>query len=259
MGGRRGTHLFVFWVFRVRKERGKEGVEGTRRDCRLEGMEGMGRRRCGWWRQVLLIVGMWLVLARRAQGIRFVIDKKECFQHEVPFDGDHVRVSYVVIKSESSWSFEHTPVGLDLIVEGPAGHQVHSSKALVEDKFDFTAARKGLYKFCFFNRNSMHETVDFDVHVGYHILNADEEHVKDEHIEPLMMQIESLEESLYSIQFEQHWLLAQTDQQEIVNKAMSRRVVYKAMLEALALMGCSVLQVVLLRRLFEKKLGQSRV
>lgn len=67
----------------------------------------------------------------------------------------------------------------DVQVEGPAGHQVHSSKALVEDKFDFTAARKGLYKFCFFNRNSMHETVDFDVHVGYHILNADEEHVKD--------------------------------------------------------------------------------
>lgn len=36
-----------------------------------------------------------------------------------------------------------------------------------------------------------------------------------EHIEPLMLQIEALEESLYSIQFEQHWLLAQTDRQEI--------------------------------------------
>lgn len=30
-----------------------------------------------------------------------------------------------------------------------------------------------------------------------------------------MMQIERLEESMYSIQFEQHWLLAQTDRQEI--------------------------------------------
>lgn len=44
-----------------------------------------------------------------------------------------------------------------------------------------------------------------------------------------------------------------------VNQAMSRRVIYKAVLEALALIGCSVAQVVLLRRLFEKKLGQSRV
>lgn len=62
------------------------------------------------------VVGVWLVLARQTQGIRFVIDKKECWQHEVPYDGDQVRVSYVVIKSESAWSFDHTAVGLDLIV-----------------------------------------------------------------------------------------------------------------------------------------------
>ena len=36
-----------------------------------------------------------------------------------------------------------------------------------------------------------------------------------EHIEPVMLQIEKLEEALYSIQFEQHWLLAQTDRQAI--------------------------------------------
>jgi hypothetical protein len=30
-----------------------------------------------------------------------------------------------------------------------------------------------------------------------------------------MMQIEKLEEALYSVQFEQHWLLAQTDRQII--------------------------------------------
>ncbi|KAG0577351.1 hypothetical protein M758_5G143600 [Ceratodon purpureus] len=213
--------------------------------------------RLGWWRQVVLLLGVLLVVARQAEGIRFVIDKKECWHHEVPYDGDQVRVSYVVIKSESAWSFDHTAVGLDLIVEGPAGHQVHTSKAKVEDKFDFRAARRGLYKFCFFNRNSMHETVDFDVHIGYHIESPDEEHVKDEHIEPLMMQIERLEESLYSIQFEQHWLLAQTDRQEIVNQAMSKRFMYKAVLEATCLIGCSVLQVVLLRRLFDKKFAQS--
>ncbi|KAG0624171.1 hypothetical protein M758_3G229200 [Ceratodon purpureus] len=211
--------------------------------------------------QVVLVLGVWLVLATRgAQGLRFVIDKTECWQHEVPFDGDEVHVSYVVIKSDYSWSFgSDTVAGLDLTVEGPAGHQVHSSKAKTEDKFDFIAHRKGMYKFCFFNRNSMHETVDFDVHVGYHIVNPYEEHVKDEHIAPLMTQIEKLEEGLYSIQFEQHWLLAQTDRQIIVNETMSRRFIYKAILEAVALIGCSVLQVVLLRRLFEKKLGHSRV
>ena len=54
--------------------------------------------------------------ARRAEAIRFVIDKKECWSHDVPYDGDTVHVSYVVIKSESAWNFDHTAVGLDLVV-----------------------------------------------------------------------------------------------------------------------------------------------
>lgn len=219
-------------------------------------MEGAWR-----WQVVWLVLGVWLVLATSgAQGLRFVIDKTECWQHEVPIDGDDVHVSYVVITSDYTWSFgSDTVAGLDLTVEGPGGQQVHSSKAKTEDKFDFIAHRKGMYKFCFFNRNSMHETVDFDVHIGFHIKNRYQEHVKDEHIEPLMMQIERLEEALYSVQFEQHWLLAQTDRQIIVNKTMSRRFLYKAIVEAVALIGCSVIQVALLQRLFERKLGNSRV
>lgn len=62
-------------------------------------------------------------------------------------------------------------------VEGPAGHQVHSSKQKTEEKFVFVAIRRGLYKFCFYNRNSIHETVDFDFHVGH--ITPSEEHVKD--------------------------------------------------------------------------------
>lgn len=35
---------------------------------------------------------------------------------------------------------------------------------------------------------------------------------------------------------------------------MSKRMIYKAVLESLSLIGCSVVQVVLLERLFEQKL-----
>lgn len=38
-----------------------------------------------------------------------------------------------------------------------------------------------------------------------------------EHIAPLLDQIAKLEEALYNIQFEQHWLDAQTDRQAIGN------------------------------------------
>lgn len=102
-----------------------------------------------------------------------------------------------------------------------------------------------------------------------------------------MEQISKLEEALYNIQFEQHWLEAQTDRQAIgkhfflkrsfvsasnierkfeiwfsicaVNENMSKRAVHKALFESFALIGASVLQVYLLCRLFERKLGMSRV
>jgi len=40
-----------------------------------------------------------------------------------------------------------------------------------------------------------------------------------------------------------------------VNNAMSSRAIHKALLESAALIGASTLQVYLLRRLFERKLG----
>ncbi|XP_017972812.1 PREDICTED: transmembrane emp24 domain-containing protein p24beta2 [Theobroma cacao] len=101
------------------------------------------------------------------------------------------------------------------------------------------------------------EIIDFDVKLA-HFANQ-EQHAKDEHIAPLLEQISKLEEALYNIQFEQHWIEAQTDRQAIVNDSMGRRAIHKAMLESAALIGASTLQVYLLRRLFERKLGTSRV
>lgn len=47
-------------------------------------------------------------------GIRFVIDREECFSHNVQYDGDTVHLSFVVIKVESSWHY--TQDGVDLVV-----------------------------------------------------------------------------------------------------------------------------------------------
>lgn len=44
-----------------------------------------------------------------------------------------------------------------------------------------------------------------------------------------------------------------------VNDGMSRRAMHKAMFESVALIGASALQVYLLQRLFERRLGTSRV
>ncbi|KAE9456541.1 hypothetical protein C3L33_11512, partial [Rhododendron williamsianum] len=233
-------------------------------------------------------------------GIRFVIDREECFSHKVEYEGDTVHFSFVVIKSEGSWHY--APDGVDLVVrflllcsfilclflceesltkgelrpkigqkafswatnvdgsgkvKGPSGDQIHDFRDKTSEKSEFMARQKGVHHFCFTNKSPYHETIDFDVHEAH--FSYYDQHAKDEHINPLLEQISKLEEALYNIQFEQHWLEAQTESQAIVNEGMSKRVLHKALWESTALIGASVLQVYLLRRLFERKLGTSRV
>ncbi|KAK8951122.1 Transmembrane emp24 domain-containing protein p24beta2 [Platanthera zijinensis] len=204
---------------------------------------------------VILIAVGFLSCLQLAAGIRFVIDREECFSHQVPYEGDTVHVSFVVIKAENSWHYGNE--GVDLVVKDPSGNQIHDFRDKTSEKFEFIVRKKGLHRFCFTNKSPYHETVDFDVHVGH--FTYFDQHAKDEHISPLLEQINKLEESLYNIQFEQHWLEAQTERQAIVNEGMSRRAIHKALFESTALIGASVLQVYLLRRLFERKLGTSRV
>ncbi|KAK3425254.1 transmembrane emp24 domain-containing protein p24beta2 [Eucalyptus grandis] len=210
---------------------------------------------CPSFRHVLVTMLALFLSLQAVSGIRFVIDREECFSHNVEYEGDTVHISFVVIKSDSSWHYSQD--GVDLLVKGPSGDQIHDFRDKISEKFEFIAHHKGVHRFCFTNKSPYHETVDFDLHVGHFTYH--DEHAKDEHFNPLMEQIGKLEEALYNIQFEQHWLEAQTERQAIVNDLMSRRAIHKAFFESAALIGASVLQVYLLRRLFERKLGMSRV
>lgn len=201
-----------------------------------------------------LAMGLLLWSLKEAEGVRFVIDREECLSHDVKFEGDTVHVSFVVIKADSPWHF--TDEGVDLLIKEPSGDQIYDFRNKISEKYEFVVHKKGIYRFCFYNKSPYHETIDFDVQVGHFAYN---QHAKDEHFTPLMEQISKLEEVLYNIQFEQHWFEAQIDRQEIVNDSMGRRAIHKAMFEAAALIGASILQVYLLKRLFERKLGTSRL
>ncbi|GMN27579.1 hypothetical protein TIFTF001_001716 [Ficus carica] len=204
-------------------------------------------------------------------GIRFVIDRGECFSHSVQYEVIDVQ-SYMAMvtvmiallgeaqhrisfKVQRTYRFTGTAAYDN--IKGPSNEQIHDIRDKTSEKYEFVVQHKGIYRFCFTNKSPYHETIDFDVHVG-HFAYYDQ-HAKDEHFSPLLEQIAKLEEALYNIQFEQHWLEAQTDRQAIVNEGMSRRAVHKVMFESAALIGASVLQVCLLQRLFERKLGTSRV
>ncbi|KAL0362077.1 UNVERIFIED_CONTAM: Transmembrane emp24 domain-containing protein p24beta2 [Sesamum calycinum] len=212
------------------------------------------------WSRMLMKMPFWMTIWLMVQlkggfGIRFVIDRQECLSHNVMYEGDTVHVSFVVIKTDNNWIYGDD--GVDLLIKGPSGEQVHEFRDKISEKYEFLSQRRGVHRFCFTNKSPYHETIDFDVHVGHFMYHN--QHAKDEHFNPMLEQISKLEAALYNIQFEQHWLEAQVDRQALVNEAMGRKAFYKAIFESLALLGASFLQVYLLQRLFERKLGTSRV
>ncbi|KAG5551412.1 hypothetical protein RHGRI_009735 [Rhododendron griersonianum] len=206
-------------------------------------------------RFVIVATLSFLSIMERTVGIRFVIDREECFSHNAQYEGDTVHVSFVVIKTDTPWHYGDE--GVDLVINGPSGEHLYDVHDKISEKYEFMVRNSGIHRFCFNNKSPYHETIDFDIHVG-HFTYLDQ-HAKDEHFKPVLEQILKLEEALYNIQFEQHWLEAQTDRQAIVDEGMSRKAIYKAMFESAALIGASVLQVYLLQRLFERKLRTSRV
>ncbi|KAI9177038.1 hypothetical protein LWI28_010315 [Acer negundo] len=107
----------------------------------------------------------------RTEGIRFDIDREECFSYNVHYEGVTLHLSFVFIKADTPWHFKEDSV--DLVIKGPSDEQIH----------------------------------DF----------------RDKSISPLLEQISKLEEALHNIQFEQHWLEAQTNRQAIVNDHMSKK------------------------------------
>ena len=62
---------------------------------------------------VLIVLGLLCVL-QSSFGIRFVIDREECFSYSVPYEGDKVHVSFVVIKADTPWHYGDD--GVDLVV-----------------------------------------------------------------------------------------------------------------------------------------------
>ena len=64
--------------------------------------------------KILLVLSLGLVWSLDSvSGLRYVIDKEECFSHKIPYEGDTVHVSFVVIKTEN-WGFSDD--GVDLVV-----------------------------------------------------------------------------------------------------------------------------------------------
>ncbi|KAK1296591.1 Transmembrane emp24 domain-containing protein p24beta3 [Acorus calamus] len=210
---------------------------------------------------LFLLAGIYV---RGASGLAVTVTDMECVYEYVLYDGDTVSGNFVVVDHDIFWSSDHP--GIDLIVRkwwyslwvtSPAGNTVHSVKGTSGDKFEFKAPRSGMYKFCFHNPHATPETVSFYIHVG-HIPN-EHDLAKDEHLDPVNVKIAELREALESVTAEQKYLRARDTRHRHTNESTRKRLIVYTLMEYMALVCASGLQVVYIRRLFSKSVGYNRV
>jgi hypothetical protein len=66
------------------------------------------------WRTACFSALCVFLFLRPAAAIRFVVDREDCFSHDVEYEGDTVHVSFVVIKADTPWHYSQE--GVDLVV-----------------------------------------------------------------------------------------------------------------------------------------------
>eukprot|EP00252_Welwitschia_mirabilis_P025033 TRINITY_DN7670_c0_g1_i1.p1 TRINITY_DN7670_c0_g1~~TRINITY_DN7670_c0_g1_i1.p1 ORF type:complete len:209 (+),score=27.75 TRINITY_DN7670_c0_g1_i1:274-900(+) len=202
-----------------------------------------------------LIVGFLVVFPQYSECLSLTVQDVECVYENVEYEGDTVSGNFVVVDHEIFWTSDHP--GIDFVVTAPAGNVVYSSKGKAEEKFQFRAPRRGVYKFCFHNSFSAPETISFYIHVG-HIPN-DHNLAKDEHVSSVSVKIAELREALESVSAEQQYLKARDARHRHTNESTHRRLLFYTFAEYAALVAASALQAVYIRRLFSKNVAYNRV
>ncbi|KAG0561880.1 hypothetical protein KC19_9G100200 [Ceratodon purpureus] len=196
-----------------------------------------------------------LAIVGQAQALLLTVQNTECVWEDVEYDGDVVSGNFVVLDHEVFWGSDHP--GIELIVTGPDGRNVHNTNTIDGEQFEFIAHHKGRYKFCFHNPLSAPEQVTFYIHVGH--VPGVEDLAKDEHLKPVDVKIAQLGELLEAVSAEIRYLQTRDLRHRRTNESTQRRLLAYTISEYLLLIGASVGQVYMIRHLFSKRIGYNRV
>ncbi|XP_039042798.1 transmembrane emp24 domain-containing protein p24beta3-like [Hibiscus syriacus] len=212
----------------------------------------MEQRRGEMWALMCFLLLNWV---SNVSSLSVTVTDVECVYEYVLYEGDTVSGNFVVVDHDIFWSSDHP--GIDFIVTSPGGNIIHSLKGTAGDKFEFSAQRSGMYKFCFHNAYTTPETVAFHIHIGH--IPSEQDLAKDEHLNPINVKIAKLREALESVTAEQKYLKARDTLHRHTNESTRKSVIGYTVGEYILLVAASVLQVFYIRRLFSKSVAYNRV
>ncbi|CAI6003789.1 unnamed protein product [Closterium sp. NIES-64] len=245
---------------------------------------------------LLVLLALLLAAFRGGSAVRFTLDQFECLTYYVHYVGDEVHGNFVVVSSQT-WG-EWESLGVDIVVEDPDGYHVHSAQGQTEGVFSFESMREGDYKVCFTNKSPINEEIVFELHVGHHFSEkelakegvlcgagdyevcftnkspineeivfelhvghhfSEKELAKEEHVEQTRDKAKNLYERVMVLSMHAKFRHSQAQRLNELAKTTTARLIFKTAVQSGALILCSSIQVYLLHRLFERKLGRSFV
>jgi len=142
---------------------------------------------------------------------------------------------------------------IDAKVVGPDDRTIYSVQKETEGRFTFIAHETGVFRFCFSNAMSTvtPKTVSFTLVLGEG--SKREQVAKSEHLTPLEKSVLALGEGLQHIQAEQEYMKMRERMHRNTSESTNSRVLWWSIMEAVALVAMSIVQIVYLRNFFEGK------
>ncbi|CAI5467593.1 unnamed protein product [Closterium sp. Yama58-4] len=160
-----------------------------------------------------------LVACRRAAAVVLLVEGKECLTEHLEAN-EAVTGSFVVIDVDSAWLSEAGTIDFEII--GPHNLKLYSAKRKAEDNFQFRSMYSGDYSFCMDNTDHMAATVQLSYHIGHK--PHTHEVAKDEHMQGVLGQVESIRSGLVLVQQDQAYFQARDERRRRTNESTKQRV-----------------------------------
>ncbi|PXF49435.1 Transmembrane emp24 domain-containing protein A [Gracilariopsis chorda] len=186
-----------------------------------------------------------LCFARTIYAISFDLPPgtEECFFEDV-HQGTTINGAFAVTQGSH--------MDIDVRIYAPDGTQIYNAKREGEDKFMLKADRDGTYRFCFSNKMSVvsHKTVKLVITTGDPIDFS--KLAKKESMDNVERWIVSITHTVRMIDFHQQEYRMLHERHLKTVTSTNRRVKWWSFLECVAVMAVSGIQVMFIKRMFNK-------
>jgi len=192
--------------------------------------------------------------------LRVLSRQRECVQEVASEVGEVITGSFIADGGEATAKAQASNLFMpkhrfDLVVMDPNLNTVYTIRKKTDHRFEIPVKVAGSYTFCFNNQARTAAHVMYHAHVGHHV---DHGGALAHHLDPLTDSVQDVREHISKMKQEYYYQRGREEVHRRTNDNTNYRVILSSVLEAIALVGCSVVQVLYVRKQFAGKDNPNR-